>query len=165
MIEIGNIFKLGTKYSKPLGATFLDENGKEQNIIMGSYGIGPARIAAAAVEQLADDKGIVWPVSIAPFTIHLALVQPADSQQTAIAEKLYSELMAAGVEVLLDDRDISPGVKFKDAELLGCPLRVTVGKRAVADGNVEVQARGGGDEYKFDLGSASDEIMALLASL
>ena len=132
---------------------------------MGSYGIGPARIVAAAVEQLADEKGIIWPVSIAPFAIHMALVQPADSQQTAIAEKLYADLMAAGAEVLLDDRAVSPGVKFKDAELLGCPLRVTIGKRTVAEGLVEVQVRRGGEEHKFELGTATDNILGLLDSL
>ncbi len=165
VIEIGNIFKLDTKYSEPLGAKYLDVNGKEQTIIMGSYGIGPARIAAAAVEQLSDEKGIVWPVSIAPFAVHLALVQPADSQQTAIAEKLYAELMAADVEVLLDDRMVSPGVKFADAELLGCPLRVTIGKRSVADGAAEVLIRRGGEEHKFDLVSAAERIVTLLAEI
>lgn len=165
VIEIGNIFKLGTKYSKPLGATYLDENGKEQDIIMGSYGIGPARIAAAAIEQLADEKGIVWPVAIAPFDVHLALVQPADNQQTAMAEKLYSDLMSQGVEVLLDDRQVSPGVKFAEAELLGCPVRVTIGKRSLVDGTVEVRSRRGGEEYKFELGSAAGEIVSLLETL
>lgn len=162
VIEIGNIFKLGTKYSEPMNAKYLDENGREQKIIMGSYGIGPARIAAAAVEQLADEKGIVWPVNIAPFGIHLVLVQPKDNQQTAMAEKLYSELMAAGIEVLFDDRAISPGVKFSDAELLGCPIRVTVGKHSVADGTVEVQLRSDGVEHKFALGAAAEMVTALL---
>lgn len=164
-IEIGNIFKLGTKYSEPLGARFLDENGKERTIIMGSYGIGPARIAAAAVEQLADEKGIVWPASIAPFAVHLVLLQPADNQQTTIAEKLYSELMAAGIEVLLDDRPLTAGVKFADTELLGCPIRVTVGKRSVAEGSLEVQLRRDGEEFKYDLGSAAKKITELLESL
>ena len=132
---------------------------------MGSYGIGPARIAAAAIEQLADDKGIVWPDAIAPFEVHLALVQPADNQQTAMAEKLYAELMASGVEVLLDDRKVSPGVKFAESELLGCPIRATVGKRAVAEGNIEIQVRRSGEEHKFPVGSAADEIMRLLGAL
>ncbi|MFA5802372.1 MAG: proline--tRNA ligase [Thermoleophilia bacterium] len=165
VIEIGNIFKLGTKYSKPLGATYLDENGKEQDIIMGSYGIGPARIAAAAIEQLADDKGIVWPVSITPFDVHLAVMQPADDEQKAAAERLYRELSANGLEVLLDDRDIRPGVKFADAELLGCPLRVTIGKRSVAEGKAEVIARRGGEEHKFELRSAAIDIVSLLETL
>lgn len=165
VIEIGNIFKLGTKYSKPLGATYLDENGKEQDIIMGSYGIGPARIAAAAIEQLADDKGIVWPVSITPFDVHLAVMQPADDEQKAAAERLYRELSANGLDVLLDDRDIRPGVKFADAELLGCPLRVTIGKRSVAEGKAEVIARRGGEEHKFELRSAAIDIVSLLETL
>jgi prolyl-tRNA synthetase len=165
VIEIGNIFKLGTKYSEPLGATFLDESGQEKTIIMGSYGIGPARIAAAAVEQLADGKGIVWPANIAPYAVHLVLLQPADNQQTAMAEKLYAELMAANAEVLLDDRAVTAGVKFADAELLGCPVRVTVGKRSVAEGSIEVQVRLTGEELKYDLGSAAGEILSLLTTL
>jgi prolyl-tRNA synthetase len=162
VIEIGNIFKLGTKYSKPLGATYLDEDGKEQPIVMGSYGIGPARVAAAAVEQLADGKGIVWPLAIAPFAVHLALVQPADSQQKAVAEKLYAELMSRGVEVLLDDRSVSPGVKFAEAELLGCPLRVTVGKRTLAENAVEVQIRRGREQLSVQLPGAAGAIADLL---
>lgn len=165
VIEVGNIFKLGTKYSEPLNATYLDENGKEHPLIMGSYGIGPARIAAAAIEQLADEKGIVWPAAIAPFEAHLVLVQPADNQQSAIAEKVYSQLMANGVETLIDDRDISPGVKFADAELLGCPVRVTVGKRTVSSGQVEVQIRRGGEEHEFEIGTAAKEVAGLLDSL
>ncbi|MHB9053199.1 MAG: proline--tRNA ligase [Thermoleophilia bacterium] len=165
VIEVGNIFKLGTKYSKPLGATYLDENGKEQTVVMGSYGIGPARIAAAAVEQLSDGQGIVWPVNIAPFSVHLALLQPADELQAAAAEKLYTELEAAGVETMLDDRAISVGVKFADAELLGFPIRVTIGKRSVADGSVEVLVRSSGDEFKYAMDSAAADIQNLLESL
>ena len=164
-IEIGNIFKLGVKYSQPLGASYLDERGKEKPVIMGSYGIGPARVAAAAIEQLADEMGIVWPPAIAPFAAHLVLVQPADSRQAAMAQKLYSELMSSGIEVLLDDRAVSPGVKFAEAELLGCPVRVTVGKRAIAGGAVEVQLRRGGEEYKFEAGVAAREIIGLLKTL
>ncbi|GBE57411.1 proline--tRNA ligase [bacterium BMS3Abin01] len=165
VIEVGNIFKLGTKYSEPLGATYLDQNGREQPIIMGSYGIGPARIAAAAIEQYADEKGIIWPVSIAPFQVHLVLVQPADSQQSAMAEKLNADMMAAGLEVLYDERDISPGAKFADAELLGCPVRVTIGKRAAADGMAEVQIRSGGEECKFELGATAQGVVRLLKEL
>ncbi|MHB1390750.1 MAG: proline--tRNA ligase [Thermoleophilia bacterium] len=165
VIEIGNIFKLGVKYSGPMGANFLDENGKEQPLIMGSYGIGPARIAAAAVEQLADEKGIVWPAAIAPFETHLVLMQPADEEQAAIAEKLYRHLSAAGVEVLLDDRDIRPGAKFADAELLGCPIRLTIGNRSLAEGMVEVQVRRGREEMKFELDQAVDKVATLLETL
>jgi prolyl-tRNA synthetase len=143
VIEVGNIFKLGTKYSKPLNATVLDESGQERLIIMGSYGIGPARIAAAAVEQHADERGIVWPKSIAPFDVHLVQVQPKDQLQSEIAGKLYQALTAAGLEVLWDDREERPGVKFADAELIGCPVRVTVGRKA-ASGVVEVEPRAAG---------------------
>ena len=143
VIEVGNIFKLGTKYTKPLNATILDEGGQERLVIMGSYGIGPARIAAAAVEQHADERGIIWPKSIAPFDVHLVQVQPKDALQTEAAEAICAALKADGLEVLWDDRDERPGVKFADAELIGCPVRVTVGKKA-ASGLVEVEPRGEG---------------------
>lgn len=165
VIEIGNIFKLGIKYSKPLGANFLDEDGKEKPVIMGSYGIGPARVAAAAVEQLADEKGIVWPASIAPFEVHLVLMQPGDADQSAMAEKLYKNLSAGGIEALLDDRDIRPGAKFADAELLGCPIRLTIGKRSVADQTIEVQVRRGMEEHKFPLDKVVGEVAGLLEGL
>ncbi len=142
VIEVGNIFQLGTKYSIPMGATYLDEDGKEQPIVMGSYGIGLARIAAAAVEQHHDDDGIIWPVSIAPWQVELVCVRPADDAQRALAERLYDELRAVGLEVLYDDRAVSAGIKFKDADLLGCPLQVVVGKKA-ADGIVELKERAG----------------------
>jgi prolyl-tRNA synthetase len=140
-IEIGNIFKLGTRYSEPLGARYLDEAGREQPIWMGCYGIGPARIAAAAVEQYADERGISWPRALAPFAVHLVAVGKATDPARAAAEELYETLRAGGVEVLYDDRDAGPGEKFADAELLGCPLRLTVGKRAIESGEVEVQVR------------------------
>ncbi len=142
-IEIGNIFKLGTRYSVPLGATFLDESGREQPIWMGSYGIGPARIVAAAVEQFADEKGISWPRALAPFAVHLvALGKPGTPERDA-ADALYEQLLAGGVEVLYDDRDLGPGEKFADAELLGCPIRLTVGRRSLESGEAEVQIRRG----------------------
>jgi prolyl-tRNA synthetase len=140
-IEVGNIFKLGTRYSEPLGATYLDESGREQPIWMGSYGIGPARIAAAAVEQYADERGISWPRALAPFAVHLVAVGKAGSPAHEAAEGLYAVLHAGGVEVLYDDRDAGPGEKFADAELLGCPVRLTVGKRTLESGEVEVQIR------------------------
>jgi prolyl-tRNA synthetase len=143
VIEVGNIFQLGTKYSEPMHAVFLDEGGKEQPIVMGSYGIGLARIAAAAVEQHHDDNGIVWPAAIAPFDVHLVLVRASDDVQRGLADSLYAELPAAGLQVLYDDRDMSPGIKFKDADLLGCPVQVVVGKRA-PEGVVEVKDRAAG---------------------
>ncbi len=141
VIEIGNIFKLGTKYSVPLRAVFLDEAGQERPIVMGSYGIGPARMAAAAVEQSHDADGIIWPWAIAPFHVHVVLVGTRDPEQLAAAESIYRRLWAAGIEALLDDRDERPGVKFKDADLLGVPVRVTVGNALAKDGVVEVRSR------------------------
>jgi prolyl-tRNA synthetase len=141
VIEVGNIFKLGTKYSVPLGATYLDERGQQQPIVMGSYGIGPARIAAAAVEQRHDADGIVWPWAIAPFHVHLVPVSVKDAGQMAAAEELYRDLRAAGFDVLMDDREERAGVKFKDADLLGVPIRVTVGNALAKEGVVEVRQR------------------------
>jgi prolyl-tRNA synthetase len=142
VIEIGNIFKLGTKYSEALGAMYLDESGQEQPVVMGSYGIGPARIAAAAIEQRADADGIVWPAAIAPFHVHIVIVSMRDAGQVAAAEEIYAACRAAGLDALLDDRDERPGVKFKDADLLGVPVRVTVGNLLAKEGVVEIKERG-----------------------
>jgi prolyl-tRNA synthetase len=141
VIEIGNIFKLGIRYSEALGAMYLDESGKEQPIVMGSYGIGPARIAAAAIEQNTDADGIVWPASIAPFQVHIVVVSLRDAGQVAAAEEVYRGCRAAGLDALLDDRDERPGVKFKDADLLGMPVRVTVGNALAREGVVEIKER------------------------
>jgi prolyl-tRNA synthetase len=142
-IEVGNIFKLGTRYSEPLGARYLEESGAEQLIWMASYGIGPARIVAAAVEQFSDEHGISWPKALAPFAVHLvALGKPGTPERDA-ADALYATLGDGGVEVLYDDRDLGTGEKFADAELLGCPLRLTVGRRSLESGTVEVQIRRG----------------------
>jgi prolyl-tRNA synthetase len=142
-IEVGNIFQLGTRYSKALGANYLDEQGKEQLIWMGSYGIGPARIAAAAVEQYADEAGISWPAAIAPFAVHLVVLGKPGSAERELADSLYATLSDGGVDVVYDDRDLGAGEKFADAELLGCPLRLTVGRRVAESGEVEVQVRRG----------------------
>jgi prolyl-tRNA synthetase len=140
-IEVGNIFKLGTRYSDPLEAKVLDADGKEQTIVMGCYGIGPARIAAAAVEQFADESGIAWPKAIAPYDIEVvALGKPGSDEQAAAAE-IYEQLKADGFTVLLDDRDAGPGEKFADAELLGAPLRLTLGRRSLESKAIEAQAR------------------------
>jgi prolyl-tRNA synthetase len=163
-IEIGNIFKLGTRYSEPLGANYLDEDGRERPIVMGSYGIGPARIAAAAIEQRADERGIVWPRSIAPWQIHVVSLGKAGDEVSEAAEALYGELSDL-TEVLLDDRDAGPGEKFTDAELLGCPLRITVGRRALADGAFEAQARSTGAEHRLAVGGAAAEALELLSTL
>ena len=162
VIEVGNIFQLGLKYSVPMGATFLDEDGKERPIVMGSYGIGLARIAAAAVEQHHDDYGICWPASIAPFQVQLTLVRASDDTQRGLADDLYSRLGEDGFEVVYDDRDMSPGIKFKDADLLGCPAQVVVGKRA-GEGFVELKKRDGGERRDVpvaDLAAALRELLA-----
>jgi prolyl-tRNA synthetase len=142
-IEIGNIFKLGTRYSEPLGATFLDEHGVELPIWMGSYGIGPARVVAAAVEQFADEHGISWPVGIAPFAVHLVAAGRPGTPERDAAEQLYEKLCGAGVDVLYDDRELGAGEKFADADLLGCPVRLTVGRRSLESDEVEVHLRRG----------------------
>jgi prolyl-tRNA synthetase len=142
-IEIGNIFKLGTRYSEPLDARYLDEHGQEHAIWMASYGIGPARIVAAAVEQFADEHGISWPRALAPFAVHLVALGKPGTPEREAADELYATLLGAGIEVLYDDRDLAPGEKFADAELLGCPLRLTVGRRSLESGEVEAQLRRG----------------------
>ena len=139
-IEVGQVFKLGTKYSEAMKATYKDENQKDQLIVMGCYGIGVTRTLAAIVEQNHDENGIIWPMSVAPYHVIITLVKPGDEQEQALADKIYNELAKAGVEVLLDDRDERPGVKFKDADLLGIPVRITVGKRA-SEGIVEYKLR------------------------
>jgi prolyl-tRNA synthetase len=165
-IEVGNIFKLGTRFSEPLGATYLDESGKEQPIWMGSYGIGPARICAAAVEQYFDEQGISWPRSIAPFDVHLVALGKQGTDERALAERLYEELRETGLDVIYDDReDLGPGGKFADAELLGCPLRVTVGKRSLASGEVEVQVRRGQESRTLPLKGAADAAAELWRTL
>ncbi len=161
-IEIGNIFKLGTRYSEPLGATYLDEEGKEQAIVMGSYGIGPARIVAASIEQRADERGIVWPSSIAPWGVQLVSLAKAGEEERGVADRLYEELREAGVEVLYDDRDAGPGEKLTDAELLGCPLRLVVGRRGLAKGVVEAGERASGAEHELPVEEAAERALSLL---
>lgn len=158
-IEVGNIFKLGTRYSEPLGATFLDESGTQHPIVMGSYGIGPARIAAAAVEQTADEHGIAWPRAIAPFDVELVGLGKEGTEERALADRLYDELRALGADVLYDDRDAGPGEKFADAELLGCPLRVTVGKRTLSSGELELQVRRGRESGNVPLDGAAEAVL------
>lgn len=139
-IEVGQVFKLGTKYSEAMGAYYKDENQEEKPIVMGCYGIGVSRTMAAIVEQHHDENGIIWPMSVAPYHVIISLVKPGDETQAKVAEDIYEQLCAAGVEVMLDDRDERPGVKFKDADLLGIPVRITVG-RGAADGVVEYKLR------------------------
>jgi prolyl-tRNA synthetase len=147
-IEVGHIFKLETKFSEPLHATFLDEDGTERPLIMGSYGIGPGRVMAAAVEQSHDEQGIVWPRSIAPYDVHVVALPGVEDQ----AAEAASALDAAGADVLLDDRDQRAGEKFADADLIGCPIRVTVGKKTAEDGAADVRDRQSGEERRVPLG-------------
>jgi prolyl-tRNA synthetase len=164
-IEIGNIFKLGTRYSEPLGANFLDESGAERPVVMGSYGIGPARIVAAAIEQHADERGIVWPAAIAPWQVHLVSLAKAGEEEREAAERLYGELESEGLAVLYDDRDAGPGQKLTDAELLGCPLRVVAGRRGLANGVVEAGERASGAEHELPVEEAARRARELLQGL
>jgi prolyl-tRNA synthetase len=155
-IEVGNIFKLGTRYSEPLNATYLDEDGEEKHIWMGSYGIGPARILAAAVEQYNDEAGISWPKALAPFDVHLVTLGKPGEPAREVADRLYAELLEAGLDTIYDDRSGSAGEKFADAELLGVPIRLTVGKRGVEAGEVEVQIRRGREKRSIPLEGAAE---------
>lgn len=145
-IEVGQVFHLGTKYSVPMKATFLDSDGKEQPMVMGCYGIGITRILAAAIEQNHDEYGMIWPMSLAPYHVIVLPMQMKNDEVVEAANKIYADLRAAGVEVLLDDRDLRPGVKFKDADLLGIPLRITIGPRGLKTGEVELRRRGTVDD-------------------
>ena len=149
-IEVGQVFKLGTKYSESMGATYKDENQKDQLIVMGCYGIGVTRTVAAVIEQHHDENGIIWPMSVAPYHVIITLMKPEDEVQAEVAERIYSELGKAGVEVLLDDRKERPGVKFKDADLLGIPVRITVG-RGAADGMIEYKLRRDADKVELSI--------------
>jgi prolyl-tRNA synthetase len=140
-IEVGHVFKLGTKYSKEMGAVFLDEQGKEKPIVMGCYGIGVGRTVAAAIEQNHDDDGIIFPIPIAPFEVVILPLQMHESDVIEAAEKLYNDLSESGLDVLLDDRDVRAGIKFKDADLLGTPLRITLGMRNLKAGQAELKLR------------------------
>jgi prolyl-tRNA synthetase len=164
-IEVGNIFKLGTRFSEPLGAKYLDESGAEQLIWMGSYGLGPARIAAAAVEQFADEHGISWPRSIAPFDVELVGLGKEGTEERELAERLYGELGEAGLDVVYDDRDAGPGTKFADAELLGAPLRLTVGRRTLEAGEIEAQVRRGQESRSLPLEGAAEAAAELWRTL
>jgi prolyl-tRNA synthetase len=152
-IEVGHIFKLGTRYSEPLGASFLDEDGREKALVMGSYGIGLARTMAAAVEQSHDENGIVWPKALAPYDVHVVALPGAEE----IAEQAAEALSAASLDVLLDDRDQRAGEKFADADLIGCPLRVTAGRKSLDDGKVDVRDRASGAEKRLDVAELGKE--------
>ncbi|MCM3698313.1 proline--tRNA ligase [Paenibacillus macerans] len=157
-IEVGHIFKLGTKYSQMLGASYLDRNGKQQDIIMGCYGIGISRLLSAVVEQHYDERGIVWPAALAPYRVHIIPVSVKDRQQIELAEQLYEQLARKGIEVLLDDRDERPGIKFNDADLIGIPYRIIIGKTA-KQGVIEFVKRGEAAVEKLTV----EEILSRLA--
>jgi prolyl-tRNA synthetase len=153
-IEVGHVFFLGTKYSTAMKANFLDTDSKEKPMIMGCYGIGVTRIAAAAIEQNHDADGIIWPVPLAPYEVALLSLQPGDPQVAEACDRLHAELEAAGIEVLYDDRDERPGVKFKDADLVGIPYRIAIGKKGIAEGVVELKARRSPEVVKVKLDEA-----------
>ena len=155
-IEVGHIFKLGTYYSVPLDATYLDEQSVERPIVMGSYGIGPGRVMAAVIEQHHDERGIVWPRTVAPYDVHVLSLAGGSAEVERLAESLAEELSAAGNAVLLDDRDARPGEKFADADLLGCPSRVTVGRKSLEDGAVDVRRRSDDADSRVDRSSVID---------
>ncbi|MDF2679398.1 MAG: proline--tRNA ligase [Brevibacillus sp.] len=162
-VEVGHVFKLGTKYSKAIGATFLDENGRSQPMIMGCYGIGVSRTIAAVIEQNNDENGIIWPVAVAPFHVHVIPVNVKVEEQRQTSEQITEALRRAGVEVLFDDRPERAGVKFKDADLIGLPLRITVSDKAAEEGTVEVRVRKTGETVHVKLDDITTEVKALLA--
>jgi prolyl-tRNA synthetase len=155
-VEVGNIFKLGTDFSEKLGAYFLDKDGVSKPIIMGSYGIGVGRLLQCVAEEHNDENGLCWPISISPYHVHLVALRGGEDQ----AEKLYQDLTSRGIEVLYDDRDERPGVKFNDADLIGVPIRVTLSERSLADGNVEFKLRRDPDRSVVPLADAVDHIVA-----
>jgi prolyl-tRNA synthetase len=159
-IEVGQTFYLGTKYSKTLNATYLDAQGQQHPMEMGCYGIGITRTVAAAIEQHHDENGIIWPMPLAPITAEVVPVNWNDTAVRQAAEDVYARLLAAGVDVLLDDRDERPGVKFKDADLLGVPLRITIGNKTLARGMVELKHRAATHATEVSLGQVVDAIVS-----
>lgn len=163
-IEVGQVFYLGTKYSESMGATFLDAEGRERPIEMGCYGIGISRLVAAAVEQNHDTNGIIWPLAIAPFHVAILPINYKDQKLCAAADKLYQDLQQRGVEVLLDDRDERPGVKFKDADLIGIPLRVTIGAKGLEKGTIELRRRQEGDTEEVPFAEVAKKLSGILSA-
>lgn len=164
-IEVGQVFKLFTKYSKALKATYLDDNGREAPMVMGCYGIGVSRTMAAAIEQHNDESGIVWPAAIAPYHVVIVPISTKDEVQMSFANTIYQDLNACGIEAVFDDRNERPGVKFKDADLIGYPLKVTVGPKATNESVIEVKVRRTGEVFYFDVNNYIDDMKALLAKL
>jgi prolyl-tRNA synthetase len=157
-IEVGHVFKLGTKYSESFEASYLNDKGQSELMVMGCYGIGVTRTLQAVIEQSHDDNGIIWPISVAPFAVNLLLLDPKDPAVCTVAERLERDLQDRGLDVLVDDREERPGVKFKDADLIGCPIRVVAGAKGLAKGGVEVKLRGSGANYIVPLDEAADAI-------
>jgi prolyl-tRNA synthetase len=164
-IEVGHIFKLGTKYSKPLKAVYLDEHGQEKPIVMGTYGIGVARIVAAAIEQNHDKDGIIFPIPIAPFEVVILPLQMYQSDVVESAQKVYRALLSHKIDVLLDDRDLRPGIKFKDADLLGIPIRITFGEKSIKGGNAEMKVRPESQSNLIPLSQAPEIILGKVKEL
>jgi proline--tRNA ligase len=160
-IEVGQVFKLGTKYSKAMNAIYKDENQQDHPLVMGCYGIGVSRTLAAVIEQHHDEDGIIWPVSVTPYHVIVTLVKPKDEEQAKLAEEIYQSLLVAGVEAVIDDRDERPGVKFKDADLLGFPIRITVGKRA-GEGIVEYKLRRDSEKSELSVAEAIENAIKLV---
>jgi prolyl-tRNA synthetase len=164
-IEVGQVFKLGTKYSRKLGANFKDESGEVRPCLMGCYGIGINRIMASAIELYNDENGIIWPISIAPFEVIVTPVNQDDADVVRVSQEIYTKLQEAGVEVLLDDRDLRGGIKFKDADLIGIPVRITVGKKSVVEGNVELKLRAEAQSEKVPVAEAPRKVVELVNQL
>ncbi len=164
-IEVGHVFKLGTKYSKAMRCTFLDAQGEEQLMIMGCYGLGVSRTMAAAIEQNHDDKGIVWPLPLAPYEVVLVLLNSDKEDVVEAAEELYGKLIEAGIDVLFDDRPERPGVKFNDMDLIGFPVRIVVGKRGLDSGEVELSLRRDGERRPTPIAELVPSVNALLDEL
>jgi prolyl-tRNA synthetase len=166
-VEIGNIFQLGTHFSEALGSTFLDQDGQIRPVVMGSYGIGSGRLLACIAEEYNDENGLIWPITVAPYAVHL-IVLPGKGQEQEIiahADKLYQDLQDAGIEVLYDDRDDSPGVKFNDADLLGMPIRLTVSPRSLEAGGVEFKRRDQSEKRTIPLAAIIAEVQAEIKTL
>jgi prolyl-tRNA synthetase len=165
-VEVGNIFQLGTRYSDSLGCTYLDKDGQQKPVIMGSYGIGVGRLLACVAEEHHDEHGLIWPVTVAPYQVHLVLLRgKGNPQAEETADKLYVDLQAAGIEVLYDDRDESPGVKFNDADLIGLPIRITVSERALGQGGVELKLRHQPDKSIVPLDLSVEHVRSEIAAL
>ena len=164
-IEVGNIFQLGTKYTESMGMTYTDENGEEQTPIMGCYGIGVGRLAASVCEAKHDEYGPIWPISIAPWQVHLCCMRVDDAECKAAADKIYEELEKRGIEVICDDRDVRAGAMFADADLLGVPVRVVVGPKNLKDGKVELKTRDKSISELVDVDNTVDEVQTVIDKL